>query len=53
MPAGLEVAQSSSTAVVAQLPSADLLYEGLDVGHLVARVDLMGMDEGFHTMSLG
>jgi len=53
VPAGLEVAQSSSTAVVAQLRAATWLYEGLDVGHLVARVDLMGMDEGFHTAVVG
>jgi diadenylate cyclase len=53
VPSGLEVAESSPSAVAAQLRAAAWFYSGLDAGSLVARVDLNGMNEGLHTAVVG
>src|SRR5262245_8538469 len=53
VPSGLEVAESSPSAVVAQLRALTWFYSSLDVGSMVAKVDLKGMNEGRHTAAVG
>jgi len=53
VPAGLEVAESSPSAVVAQLRAMTWFYSSLDVASMVAKVDLKGMNEGLHTATVG
>ena len=53
VPAGLEVAESSPSAVVAQLKAMAWFYSSLDVPSMVAKVDLKGINEGLHTVTVG
>ena len=48
VPAGLEVSEPLSNVIVVQLRAATRLFATLDEKQLVVRLDLKGLNEGFH-----
>ena len=52
VPAGLEISDPSTNVLAVQLRAATRLFDILDESQLVARVDLRGMNEGFHRITV-